>query len=131
MVINARTDIFLDAIGEEATRFERAVERMNAYLAAGADCAFAPGVRDRETIGRLTKAVRGPLNILAVAGAPSIPEMQALGVGRVSVGSGPMRATLGLMDRIAKEIRDHGTFQSMTEGAIPYADVNKLLGRCE
>jgi 2-methylisocitrate lyase-like PEP mutase family enzyme len=127
MVINARTDIFLDAIGDEATRFDRAVERLNAYLGAGADCVFAPGVRDRDTIARLAKAVRGPLNILAFAGAPAVEELQALGVARMSVGSGPMRATLGLVDRMARELREHGTYASMTEGAIPYAEVNRLL----
>ncbi len=129
MVINARTDIILDGIGDASTRFNRAVERMNAYLEAGADCVFAPGVRDRETIGKLTKAVRGPLNILATAGAPDMNEMRSLGVARVSVGSGPMRATLGLVDRIARELHDQGTFKSMTDGAIPYDEVNRLLAK--
>jgi len=127
MVINARTDIFLNAIGEEATRFDRAVERLNTYRDAGADCLFAPGVRDRDTIARLVGAVRGPLNILAVAGSPPLADLEKLGVARVSVGSGPMRATLGLVDRIARELHDHGTYSAMTDGAIPYADVNKLL----
>lgn len=127
MVLNARTDIFLNRMGEEATRFDRAVERLNAYREAGADCLFAPGVRDAETIARLAKAVRGPLNILAVAGTPSIAELKAMGVARVSVGSGPMRAALGLLDRIARELHDRGTYASMTEGAIPYEDVNALL----
>lgn len=128
MVINARTDIFLNAIGDEATRFERTVERLNAYREAGADCLFAPGVRDRDTIARLVRAVRGPLNILAVAGSPPISELETMGVARVSVGSGPMRATLGLVDRIARELHEHGTYGAMTDGAIPYAEVNKLIG---
>lgn len=127
MVINARTDILLNAIGEEATRFDRVVERLNAYAEAGADCLFAPGVRDRETIGRLAKAVHGPLNILATVGSPDLVEMKALGVARVTVGSGPMRATLGLVDRIARELRDRGTYTAMVDGAIPYAEVNLLL----
>jgi 2-methylisocitrate lyase-like PEP mutase family enzyme len=128
IVINARTDIFLNSIGDETTRFDRAVERLNAYAEAGADCVFAPGVRDRETIARLVKAVRVPLNILATAGSPDIAEMCSLGVARVSVGSGPMRATLGLVDRIARELKDQGTYMAMVDGAIPYADVNLLMG---
>ena len=128
IVLNARTDIFLNAIGDEATRFDRTVERLNAYADAGADCLFAPGVRDRETIGKLVKAVHGPLNILATAGSPDIAEMKTLGIARVSVGSGPMRATLGLVDRIARELRDQGTYAAMLDGAIPYAEVNRLLG---
>jgi 2-methylisocitrate lyase-like PEP mutase family enzyme len=127
IVLNARTDVCLFAVGDEATRFNRTVERLNAYRKAGADSLFAPGVRDPETIGRLAKAVNGPLNILATAGAPNIAELERLGVRRVSVGSGPMRASMGLTQRIAKELKDQGTFASMTEGAMPYLEANQLF----
>ena len=127
LVINARTDVYLFGIGDEGTRFERTVERLNAYRKAGADSLFVPGVRDAETIGRLVKAVNGPLNILATAGAPSIAALERLGVRRVSVGSGPMRASMGLTQRIAKELMEHGTFASMTEGAMPYKEANELF----
>jgi 2-methylisocitrate lyase-like PEP mutase family enzyme len=129
LVINARTDIYLMGIGDPATRFERTVERLNAYRKAGADCLFAPGVRDAETIGNLVHAVDGPLNILGGAGAPPVAELERLGVARVSVGSGPMRAAMGLLQRIAKELLDHGTYSSMTEGAMQYADANRLFGK--
>jgi 2-methylisocitrate lyase-like PEP mutase family enzyme len=129
MVLNARTDTFANAIGETDTRFDRAVERLNAYRDAGADCLFVPGVRDRSTIARLVKAVRGPVNILGGAGTPNVPELEELGVARVSVGSGPMRATLGLVERIARELREQGSYASITEGAIAYPDVNQMLRR--
>jgi 2-methylisocitrate lyase-like PEP mutase family enzyme len=127
LVINARTDIFLLGIGEADTRFERAVERLNAYLHAGADCAFAPGVRDAETIENLARDVLGPLSILAVAGTPSIEELEKMDVARVSVGSGPMRATLALLRRIAEELHHRGGFEIFRD-AIPYAELNALLG---
>ncbi|HEX4595859.1 MAG TPA: isocitrate lyase/phosphoenolpyruvate mutase family protein [Bryobacteraceae bacterium] len=127
IVINARTDVYLFGVGDEATRFDRTVERLNAYHKAGADSLFVPGVRDVETIGRLAKAVTGPLNVLATAGAPSIAELERLGVRRVSVGSGPMRASMGLTQRIAKELKDHGTFASMTDGAMSYKAANELF----
>jgi 2-methylisocitrate lyase-like PEP mutase family enzyme len=127
MVVNARSDIFLNGIGDESTRFPRTVERLMAYRNAGADCLFAPGVRDRETIAKLVQTLNAPLNILATNGALPIAELQSLGVARVSVGSGPMRATLGLVDRIARELHDRGTYTAMLESAIPYADVNKLF----
>jgi 2-methylisocitrate lyase-like PEP mutase family enzyme len=127
IVINARTDVYLFGVGDAATRFERTVERLNAYRKAGADSLFAPGVRDAETIGRLAKAVNGPLNILATAGAPSIGELERLGVRRVSLGSGPMRASMGLTQRIAKELKERGTFASMTEGALQYKEANELF----
>jgi 2-methylisocitrate lyase-like PEP mutase family enzyme len=127
LVINARTDIFLAAVGEPGTRFERTVERLNAYRKAGADCLFAPGVRDTETIRKLASAVNGPLNILASAGALPVGELEKLGVRRVSIGSGPMRAAMGLIQRVARELRDNGTYSAMTDGAISYADANKLF----
>lgn len=127
IVLNARTDVFLFAVGDPLTRFERAVERLNAYREAGADSLFVPGVRDAETISRLVSAVNGPVNILATAGAPSISELERLGVRRVSVGSGPMRASMGLTQRIARELREHGTFQAMSEGAMDYVTANQLF----
>ena len=127
LVINARTDIFLEEIGDAATRAERTIERLNAYRDAGAGSLFAPGVKDSETIGKLVRAVKGPLNILATVGTPSVAELEKLGVARVSCGSGPMRASMGLTSRIAKHIREKGTFEIMTEGAMPYTEANRLL----
>jgi 2-methylisocitrate lyase-like PEP mutase family enzyme len=129
LLINARTDVFLAGIGDPATRVDRTVERLNAYREAGAGCLFAPGVRDAETIGKLAHRVHGPLNILAVAGTPPVPELQRLGVARVSIGSGGMRATLGLTQRIAAELLGPGTYTSMTEAAMPYVEVNRMLQR--
>jgi 2-methylisocitrate lyase-like PEP mutase family enzyme len=127
VVLNARTDIFLAKHGGESTRFDRAVERLNAFHEAGADCLFAPGVADAETIGRLVNAVKGPLNILATVGTPSIPELKRLGVKRVSLGSGTHRVTLGKLQRFARRIRDEGTLTPLATEAIPYAEIQKLL----
>lgn len=129
VVINARTDIFLARHGDEGTRFERAVERLNAFRDAGADCLFAPGVTDAETIGGLVSAVNGPLNILAGPGAPSIPQLKALGVRRVSLGSGPSRVALGSLRRFARTLRDEGTFAALGTEAVPYAEVQSLLAQ--
>lgn len=129
VVVNARTDIYLAQLGDPASRFERTVERLQAYAAAGADCVFVPGIRDEETIGKLVKSVSKPLNILATAGTPPIPRLKELGVGRVSIGSGPMRAAMTLTRRIAEELRDHGTYDAFTRETIPYADANALFER--
>jgi 2-methylisocitrate lyase-like PEP mutase family enzyme len=127
LVINARTDVYLMPIGPEATRFERTVERLRAYRAAGADCVFAPGVKERPLIEKLVKAVAAPLNILVTPGCPSIPELEKLGVARASIGSGVMRSALGLVRRIGKELLETGTYASTFEGAIPFAELNALL----
>lgn len=128
IVINARTDVFLLPGSNPEDDYSEAVRRLLAFRDAGADCVFAPGLKDPETIARLAKAVECPLNILAGPGTPSIPQLAKLGVARVSVGSGPMRATLGLLRRLAEELKTSGTYSEM-EGAVPYAEVNKLLGR--
>ena len=129
LVINARTDVYLMPIGPEATRFDRTVERLRAYRAAGADCVFAPAVSDRGLIEKLVKAVAAPVNILVTPGCPSIPELEKLGVRRASIGSGVMRSTLGQVRRIGKELLEKGTYSSVFEGAIPFAEVNALLAQ--
>jgi 2-methylisocitrate lyase-like PEP mutase family enzyme len=129
LVINARTDVYLMPIGPEATRFERTVERLRAYRAAGADCVFVPGLVDRGRIEKLVKAVDAPLNILVTAGCPSIPELQKLGVARASIGSGVMRAALGTVRRIAKELLESGTYSAVFDGTIPYAQINEMMAR--
>jgi 2-methylisocitrate lyase-like PEP mutase family enzyme len=126
LVVNARTDIYLANIGDPATQYARTVERLNAYRDAGADSLFAPGIRDAAIIGALVKEVHGPLNILATPGAPSIAELQALGVARVSIGSGVARATMALTRRIAKELRD-GVYTSLFAEQIPYNEVNAMF----
>jgi 2-methylisocitrate lyase-like PEP mutase family enzyme len=127
VVINARTDVFLHAIGAQETRLSVAIERGRAYLAAGADCVFVPGVRGPETIAALVKGIGGPINILAFAGAPPVADLETLGVARVSVGSGPHRATMALTRDIAKELKTRGTYDAFTRHAIPYAEANELM----
>jgi 2-methylisocitrate lyase-like PEP mutase family enzyme len=127
VVINARTDVYLAQIGDPATRFDRACERLRAYIDAGADCVFLPGLTDERIIRRVVEALKFPVNILASANAPSIARLKNLGVARVSVGSGVMRATMGLTRNIAAELKREGTYTRMLEGAISYADANRLF----
>ena len=128
-VINARTDVFLLGKGSRTDQHDETVARANAYRDAGADCVFVPGVSDPEEIQALAKAIRGPLNILAGPGVPSVKMLQKLGVARLSVGSGPIRAAMGLIRRMAKELKAAGTYNALTDGAIPYAEMNELMAR--
>jgi 2-methylisocitrate lyase-like PEP mutase family enzyme len=127
VVINARTDVFLRALGPPESRLGVAIERGKAFLAAGADCVFVPGVRDRETIAAIVSGIGGPVNILAVEGTPPVAELEALGVARVSVGSGPMRATMALVREVARELKTSGTYAAFTAKAMAFADVNELM----
>ncbi len=127
LVLNARTDVYLLQVGDPAKRYDEAVRRLRAFRDAGAECVFIPGVRDAPTIGRLVSDLQCPVNILAGPGSPAVPELQKLGVARVSLGSGPMRATLGLLRRLAQELQETGTYTAM-DGAPPHGEINRLLG---
>jgi 2-methylisocitrate lyase-like PEP mutase family enzyme len=129
LVLNARTDIYLAAIGPAETRFERTVERLRAYAKAGADCVFAPGLTDLDTIAKLVKVVATPLNILALPACPPTADLERAGVARVSTGSGIMRAAMGLTQRIAKEIITERSCQSMFAGATPFVDLKRMMTR--
>ncbi|MGD1079123.1 MAG: isocitrate lyase/phosphoenolpyruvate mutase family protein [Candidatus Sulfotelmatobacter sp.] len=126
LVLNARTDVYLLQVGDPSKRYEETVRRLQAFRDAGADCVFVPGLRDASTIGRLVADLRCAVNILAVPGSPSVADLAKLGVVRVSLGSGPMRATLGFFRRLAKELKTAGTYTAM-DGAPSYAEMNELM----
>jgi 2-methylisocitrate lyase-like PEP mutase family enzyme len=126
LVLNARTDVYLLQVGDPAKRYDETVRRLSAFRDAGADCVFAPGVRDLEAIRRLVVDLSCPVNILAGPGSPSVSELAALGVKRISLGSGPMRATLGLLRRLAEEVKQAGTYSAM-DGAPSHAEINTLM----
>jgi 2-methylisocitrate lyase-like PEP mutase family enzyme len=129
LLINARTDVFLENIGDSATRFARTIERAHAFKEAGADCIFIPGAFDEQTVGELVKEIGAPINILIGPTALSLTELQDLGVARVSSGSGPARASLGFTRKLALQMRNEKSYQLMLDNAIPYPEVNALFDR--
>jgi 2-methylisocitrate lyase-like PEP mutase family enzyme len=126
LVLNARTDVYLLQVGAPATRYDATVKRLRAFRDAGADCVFVPGLRDAETIGRLVTDLKCPVNILAGPGSPSVTELSSLGVKRISLGSGPMRAAMGFLRQLAEELKGSGTYKSLQD-APSYADMNALM----
>ena len=131
LVVNARTDTYWKTLGDPEWRLSETVRRANAFLEAGADSVFVPGVKDTETISVLAREIKGPLNVLGGPDVPPIPELAELGVKRVSVGSGPVRAVIGLVGRIGRELLHGGTYASLSEGAIPYEEANRLFSERE
>jgi 2-methylisocitrate lyase-like PEP mutase family enzyme len=127
IVINARTDVYLLAIGEENARFDHAVRRANAYRGAGADCLFVPRVAKPTDIARIVPALEGPLNLLASPGIPPVAELERLGVARLSVGTSPTLAAMSTVRRVAEELLGAGTYESMFDGALSYPDANRLM----
>jgi 2-methylisocitrate lyase-like PEP mutase family enzyme len=128
IVLNARTDVYLRQVGAPEKRYEEALQRLAAYRDGGADCLFVPGLQDAGTIGRLVRDLRYPVNILAGPGSPPVAKLQELGVARISLGSGPMRAALGLFRKIAEELKSSGTCEALA-GAISYAELDRMMER--
>lgn len=129
LFVNARCDTYLKQLGDPETRLAETERRLARYVAAGADGVFVPGLIDLAAIRRLTTGMAAPLNVLAFGGAPSVPAFADAGVARVSVGCGPMQATLGLARRIAQELLGPGTYATMSEGALSVGEVNALFRR--
>jgi 2-methylisocitrate lyase-like PEP mutase family enzyme len=128
IVLNARTDAFHPGALPPNRQFAEAVRRGNAYREAGADCVFVPFVGDSGTIERLVKEIAAPLNVLGAPEAPTLKALEGLGVRRVTFGSAPMRATLGLVRRMAREWKEKGTYGTLGAYGIPFAELQRLFG---
>ena len=127
LVINARTDSFYVSSGSQREKLSESIKRGNEYREAGADCIFVQPVSDKETISTLVKEINAPINILAnpTIGAgvtPSISELQDLGVARVSLGSGLMKATLALIKKVADELFEKGTYDTLLDTLTPLTE---------
>ncbi len=126
IVINARTDLYIKNIGDEATRFDEAVARGRAYLAAGADCVYPIALRDPETIGRLVKALDAPVNVNVRAGLPGIAELEALGVKRASTATVLPLMAMGLVRQVAERMRATHRFDALNPG-MTHPEAQQLL----
>jgi 2-methylisocitrate lyase-like PEP mutase family enzyme len=103
------------------------IDRLNAYAEAGADCLYAPGIKSKEQIAAVVKAVHPkPVNLLQGWPGLSVAEATDLGVRRISVGGSLARAAWGGFMRAAREIAEQGTFNEFGKGA-PGAELNKMF----
>jgi 2-methylisocitrate lyase-like PEP mutase family enzyme len=126
VVLTARCEAWL--VGDpDAAR--TALDRLVAFADAGADCLFAPGVREPEAIAALVKAVAPrPVNVLVSSPSPSltVPRLAELGVRRVSVGSALARVAWGGFMRAARALADEGSFAGLADAA-PFAELDRVF----
>ncbi|MEV0803944.1 isocitrate lyase/phosphoenolpyruvate mutase family protein [Kribbella sp. NPDC050281] len=120
LVINARTDTYLFGDGSGT------IERAKLYAEAGADVLFVPGVVDAATIRELVAASPLPLNVMVGPGAPTVAELTALGVTRISVGPAITAGAYGLATAAAKELLTSGTYEALSTAA-EFGKLNSLL----
>ena len=127
LVINARTDSFYTSSGSPREKLSESIKRGNKYREAGADCIFVQPVWERETISTLVKEINAPINILSNPGMgrglpPSARELRDLGVARLSLGSSVMKATLTLIKKVADELSQKGTYNTLLDSLTPLPD---------
>jgi 2-methylisocitrate lyase-like PEP mutase family enzyme len=106
LVLTARAENFVCGRPDLADT----IARLQAYQEAGADVLFAPGLVTAQDIREVVSSVQQPVNVLALAGVPPVPELAELGVSRVSVGGAFAFAALGALLEAAGELRDRGTY---------------------
>jgi methylisocitrate lyase len=107
---------------------DETIERLCAFARAGADCVYAPGVRDRDQIRAIVKAVgTTPVNLLVNGPFITVEEAAALGVRRISVGGALARVAWASVLAAADEMAAHGTFGRLAAGA-PSSELNRRFG---
>ena len=125
LFINARTDTYLSGNFPESA-FEETLRRVPAYLAAGADGIFVPGVTDLHVLHELSRRIPAPLNALAGVGAPSVGELHDAGVRRISIGGNTAKAAYATVSRVAEEVLGDGNWSKLA-GARSHAEMDALF----
>jgi len=113
MLLTARAENHIRGVDD----LDDTIARLIAYRDAGADAVYAPGLTDLEQIARVVETVRIPLNVLALPSGPSLGELAAAGVRRISTGSLLAGAAYGALLEGARELREEGTSRYAEGGA--------------
>jgi anti-anti-sigma factor len=106
IVLTARAENHLNGRDD----LDDTIARLRAYGAAGADVLYAPGLTRIADIRRVVAEVGRPVNVLAFAGAPTVGELAAVGVKRISVGGAFAFAAIDGLVEAARELREDGTY---------------------
>ncbi len=113
IILTARTENYLHG----RTSFDDTLTRLVAYAKAGADVVYAPGLSDPAEIERAAGEAGAPLNVLVLPNTPKVPELAALGVARVSVGSGFYLAAYEALAECGRELLEHGSLDFWKQAA--------------
>ena len=106
---------------------DETIRRLTAYAEAGAECVYAPGIRDQADIAAVISAVAPiPVNVLVGSDFTTVAQLAAAGVRRISVGGALARAAWTGFLQAAREIAERGTFTNLAR-AVPFAEVNGAM----
>lgn len=127
LFINARTDVYLRGLVPAEDRVAETLHRAALYQAAGTDGLFAAGVTSAYEIEAICNGTALPVNVLGFDCLPSPAELQALGVRRLSAGSGIAEFLYGAMGGLVKSFLASGKLDTRDLKAFSYGEVNGLL----
>jgi len=124
VIFTARCENFLHGKPD----LDDTIKRLRAFAEAGADCLYAPGIKTREQIEAVVKAVAPkPVNLLmSWSGGFSVKDIAAMGVRRISVGGTLARVAMHAFIKSAREIANEGTFNTFA-GIMPNAELNAFF----
>ena len=123
VTLTARSEGFL--VGRND--LDETLRRLTAFAEAGAGCLYAPGIRTRDAIASVVRAVAPkPVNVLVGGSHTTVAQLAELGVRRISVGGALARSAWKGFITAATEIATQGTFQAL-DSAVPFAEVNGLF----
>jgi 2-methylisocitrate lyase-like PEP mutase family enzyme len=124
VVFTARAENFIRGVND----IDDVIRRLKAYAAAGADCLYAPGIKTREQIDAVVKAVAPkPVNFLnSGAFGFTVDDLAAMGVRRISVGGSLARVAMHAFIRVATDIAKQGKFDGF-DGLITNQELNKFF----
>jgi 2-methylisocitrate lyase-like PEP mutase family enzyme len=127
LFVNTRTDVYLHNLAPQPQRVAETLARAARYRSAGADGLFVPGLSSPEDIRAVASGAGLPLNVMALPGLPPAPELEALGVRRLSAGIAIAQAVFGKASAMAAAFLRDGVSHPKAEGTMTYPQLNTLM----
>ena len=130
LFINARTDVYLrpKSVSVTADKMNETLSRGKAYLDAGADGLFPPGMIDSEDLANVVSNLQCPVNVIALRGIPNFNTLKEIGVARLSLGPGLLKIAFKAMNDLAKKIKNYEGLDEVTENEVSSDDLKRLIG---
>ncbi|WP_322787983.1 isocitrate lyase/PEP mutase family protein [Paraburkholderia nodosa] len=127
LFVNARSDVFLAGLVEKPKQPDESIARGNLYGSAEADGLFLPALANPSDIEAIVKAIRLPLNVMAISSLPDASALERLGVKRLSAGSGISQTVMGKAKALARDFLLDGKSETLYDDALPYSEMQSLF----
>jgi 2-methylisocitrate lyase-like PEP mutase family enzyme len=126
--INARTDVYIRGnLYPLHERLEETIARGKAYLDAGGDCFFPPGMKDKDELFKLIQTLKSPVNVIAIPGIPDFETMKQIGVARLSLGPGYLKIAIKAMKDLALKLKGHDGLTDVLQNDVTSEHLKKLV----